>query len=311
MTGPDHLSALATLSANVWGLQAFWLGIRWGIGHSAGLLLVGGIFLGITLSTSADSFEIPEGAANSFELVVGVFMLVLGAYGLQRAFAKKRKGSILAGDEVLSGTHHHHHDLFYTMGTLNNRSTRVNSEGHLLESVSDNIHDEPSVLEHEGEPILGVSGSRGGHESANDEPPFEQDSVKRGEDTCSIKLADENQKIYVVRSLYCSQVSDSGKVEVRDVELGSEDQEEENADIGAVTNEDTKSNSEASEGPQSCCGRISNRISTGTMALCAGIIHGMAGPGGVLGVIPMIQLRNAKLGALYIGCFCLASTLTM
>ena len=34
---PDHLSALATLSANG-GYAAFKLGVRWGIGHSTGML---------------------------------------------------------------------------------------------------------------------------------------------------------------------------------------------------------------------------------------------------------------------------------
>jgi len=36
LTGPDHLSALATLSANVGQCRAFGLGVRWGLGHSAG-----------------------------------------------------------------------------------------------------------------------------------------------------------------------------------------------------------------------------------------------------------------------------------
>ena len=41
LTGPDHLSAIATLSANVGHTgAAFGLGVRWGLGHSTGLLLV-------------------------------------------------------------------------------------------------------------------------------------------------------------------------------------------------------------------------------------------------------------------------------
>jgi ABC-type nickel/cobalt efflux system permease component RcnA len=57
--------------------------------------------------------------------------------------------------------------------------------------------------------------------------------------------------------------------------------------------------------------RLADRISSGTLAIVAGIIHGMAGPGGVLGVIPAIQLHNWRLGALYLGSFCVSSTLTM
>jgi hypothetical protein len=42
-----------------------------------------------------------------------------------------------------------------------------------------------------------------------------------------------------------------------------------------------------------------------------GTVHGLAGPGGVLGVIPAVQLRDWKLALLYLGTFCAVSTLTM
>ena len=44
VTGPDHMSALVTIAVNQ-KCAAVWLGIRWGIGHSTGLLLVTGIVL--------------------------------------------------------------------------------------------------------------------------------------------------------------------------------------------------------------------------------------------------------------------------
>jgi hypothetical protein len=39
LTGADHMSALAQLSCGA-RLKGFWLGVRWGIGHSSGLLLM-------------------------------------------------------------------------------------------------------------------------------------------------------------------------------------------------------------------------------------------------------------------------------
>lgn len=51
--------------------------------------------------------------------------------------------------------------------------------------------------------------------------------------------------------------------------------------------------------------------STGVLALAAGLVHGLAGPGGVLGVIPAVQVRDPLLGSLYLGTFCITSTLTM
>jgi hypothetical protein len=62
------------------------------------------------------------------------------------------------------------------------------------------------------------------------------------------------------------------------------------------------------------CGSIFNlgrHFSVRSMAVFAGIIHGLAGPGGVLGVIPAVQLHDWKLATIYLGSFCLASTLTM
>ena len=42
------MSALATLSANAGACEAFSLGVRWGIGHSTGLIVVGVIFIAIS-----------------------------------------------------------------------------------------------------------------------------------------------------------------------------------------------------------------------------------------------------------------------
>ena len=48
LTGPDHLSALSTLSANIGNCKAFNLGIRWGLGHSTGLVIVAVIIIAVS-----------------------------------------------------------------------------------------------------------------------------------------------------------------------------------------------------------------------------------------------------------------------
>lgn len=46
IAGPDHLSALAALSVGT-SWKGVWLGIRWGIGHSASLIVVAAIFISL------------------------------------------------------------------------------------------------------------------------------------------------------------------------------------------------------------------------------------------------------------------------
>ena len=47
------------------------------------------------------------------------------------------------------------------------------------------------------------------------------------------------------------------------------------------------------------------------MALGIGIVHGIAGPGGILGVLPAVELHDAVLSTAYLSSFCLTSILAM
>ena len=86
LAGVDHLSALATLSVgSSW--RALKLGIRWGLGHSAGLVLVTGVFLCLR-------GEINIGSIKRYcDGIVGFFMILLGIYSIYcavRAYNIKR-----------------------------------------------------------------------------------------------------------------------------------------------------------------------------------------------------------------------------
>lgn len=243
LTGPDHLSALATLSANVSSFHSsFFLGVRWGVGHSTGLLLVGIILIVHDYYSSRgdhaqddneDVVEVPDYLTHIFESLVGVFMLFLGIYGLRRALLKR--------DE---------------------------SQGRItLSSYEDD---------------------EGGHVEPSEQP--ESDEVKAS------KANGSYQDVSTMS--FADMVADEYQDHHNTLEVDSNRPSDHN-------------------GFASRCSRwqsifqSSRKFSAKTLAVIAGIIHGLAGPGGVLGVIPAVQLHDWKLATLYLGCFCLSSTLTM
>ncbi len=84
LAGPDHLSALAALSVgSSW--RAFTLGFRWGIGHSTGLVVVAIIF--ISLKGELDLRTM----GRYCDLLVGLFMIALGCYGVLGAIKMYRE----------------------------------------------------------------------------------------------------------------------------------------------------------------------------------------------------------------------------
>uniref|UniRef100_A0A7S3KZ89 Nickel/cobalt efflux system n=1 Tax=Amphora coffeiformis TaxID=265554 RepID=A0A7S3KZ89_9STRA len=215
LTGPDHLSAIATLSANVDYAGAFLLGVRWGIGHSTGLLLVGCIFIALTLGSEDTTVDIPEHVSHAFEGLVGVFMLLLGTYGIRKAWEKRPS---LVYQDIQEGREGAGEDLTTEFG---------------------DFADEEEALESKPSPEEVVAVMPDAHEA---------DGIV---------------------------VIDTQRVD------------------------------------ESVFVRCMKTLSIRTMATVAGIVHGLAGPGGVLGVIPAVQLHNARLATIYLGSFCASSTLTM
>ena len=72
-TETDHLAAMATLAAGKQTLrQTLWQGVAWGTGHTATLMLFGGIVLLLGKA-------VPPSLELSLELAVGVMLVALGA----------------------------------------------------------------------------------------------------------------------------------------------------------------------------------------------------------------------------------------
>jgi hypothetical protein len=73
---PDHLAAVSTLvSRERNSLKAALLGMCWGLGHTAGLVVVGAVLVVLRA-------ELPDRIANIFELLVAIMLIVLGTRAL-------------------------------------------------------------------------------------------------------------------------------------------------------------------------------------------------------------------------------------
>ena len=96
LAGPDHLSALATLSGtNIQSeennyVHSFLLGIKWGLGHACGLIIVGAILIAIDVPVNNGT------VSTVMESFVGVFMLALGIYSMHKAF--RHRSTVMPSD---------------------------------------------------------------------------------------------------------------------------------------------------------------------------------------------------------------------
>jgi hypothetical protein len=89
--GPDHLAALAPLSLQA-RRRAWIVGLRWGLGHSSGVLVVAALAFGLRQAVHL------EALAGWGERLVGATLIVLGLWGLRSLF----------GDRLHA--HEHRHD---------------------------------------------------------------------------------------------------------------------------------------------------------------------------------------------------------
>ena len=267
LTGPDHLSALATLSANVGNCQSFWYGVRWGVGHSIGLVVVGSILILMSNDDNA-SIAIPEIVETIGETFVGLFMLALGSYSIIKAFRNWNNETFDDGemihammqtsvfeDNVISDGD----SRFIAERMSSNRLVRGKSERSLT-SISHHIPDDTLPKS------MRASIFQDDDEEEEDGPQFRSES---GEG--SLSLADAGRKYF------------------------------ESMNIDSHSHMDDHDH----------LPNMGDGISKQFLSICIGIIHGVAGPGGVLGVIPAVQLHNLVLSTIYLGSFCLTSTLVM
>jgi ABC-type nickel/cobalt efflux system permease component RcnA len=96
-TGPDHMAALSPLAV-ARGKKAWGLGVRWGVGHSAGALVLAGLGL-----WARESLRL-EVVSSWGERVVGGSLVLVGVWALVRA----RRTHLHAHRHAHGGSEHVH-----------------------------------------------------------------------------------------------------------------------------------------------------------------------------------------------------------
>ena len=99
---PDHMAAVTTFVARrPRPLEAVGFGVRWGVGHSASILVVG-------VALAALKLRVPAGLARGLELGVGGMLLALGVW-LLWSVLHERAHRIAAGHATAADKHAHGH----------------------------------------------------------------------------------------------------------------------------------------------------------------------------------------------------------
>jgi nickel/cobalt exporter len=106
---PDHVAAVTTfVSRRPRPLEAVGFGVRWGVGHSASLLVVG-------LALVALNLRLPDALARGLEFGVGGMLLALGVWLLWSVLHERahRLAAAGGGDAVHAHGHGHRHGTLW------------------------------------------------------------------------------------------------------------------------------------------------------------------------------------------------------
>jgi len=91
LTGPDHITALMSLAVGT-SWKSFYLGVRWGIGHSTGLAVMALIFL-------AMKGHLDFKKLHWLDAIVGLMMVALGGYGIVVSIQAHRRSAVVLDPE--------------------------------------------------------------------------------------------------------------------------------------------------------------------------------------------------------------------
>lgn len=102
LSGPDHLAAVAPIAADL-KQKSFSTGLRWGAGHTSGVIVIGVIALFFQ-----EIFQSIEIISSFGEKIIGITLIAIGLWGVNRA-AKLNVHSHTHAHENFKHTHYHAH----------------------------------------------------------------------------------------------------------------------------------------------------------------------------------------------------------
>ena len=120
VAGPDHLAAVSPLALNA-KFRPWLIGMSWGIGHLAGMLLLGLIFFFFR-----DLIPI-EFISNNSEKIVGILLIVIGVWALVKVI------------NYYKGNHKHVHTHTDTVGSA---YVHQHEHSHNISKKHSHAHDE-------------------------------------------------------------------------------------------------------------------------------------------------------------------------
>ncbi|KAH7487620.1 hypothetical protein KRP22_013697 [Phytophthora ramorum] len=260
LTGPDHLSALAAMTTgSSW--RAFALGIRWGCGHSIGLIVMALIFFAAGQTVDLDA------VGGYLNYVVGFFMIALGVWTgvhVREKYQTQLKEGVqsLESGEGREGGH---------------------AEGSSAGATPTNLVE-----------LVPISQTRFSSVASPDAAPQVTTSPNSSTKEHGDVLASPSSSFHLL--------------------LKSDDGSSQDA-ARMLTSHGVEPVNPSKMHPKSwtCCQNMSfeNPATQKIMALLVGIIHGFAGPGGILGVLPAVVLNDWLKSVAYLGSFCVASIFIM
>jgi hypothetical protein len=360
ITGPDHLSALATLSgtnikrAGAAGGGAirlnFLLGVRWGLGHSVGLLFVGGILIAAEEGSDSEWFGMNPIISMILEGLVGLFMLALGTYGIVKANRNKMERALtrsvsnvslnsIEGDKGLNCRDYEMDDFAGGVFGIGQRSDDIlvsRMEDILRDRASNNSICDDSFLSIDSSIRVEEEGATRSSSfstvtSQNQPRIVESEGANRTNSFVTVTLNNQWRTSRESSSLQREkqQLTSSDAMPVVTVLMrqppspspqqnqrqkpGNEPRSNLMSATALVKHTHDSPIFADNEG-LSCHGKVCLpflRCNPGHLAIATGIVHGVAGPGGILGVIPAVQMQNAWNASVYLATFCLTSTIVM